>query len=197
MKAMLKQFSGLLLGFAPWIAFLLLAGHTLLSLDIAICISAALVVVMALLKLHRGAVLYAGYLFFAAALIFVVLLKNMWFIGHLDILANGTLLLAAMLGMIAGSPFTADYARSEVPPEAWETAGFIRSCYMTTSFWTLIFILNTGSGFVKRMDESIPDLYLTIFNYAMLICGVVATTAYSAVMRNRRENPTNPARAAR
>ena len=190
----LKQVLNLLLSFAPWIAFLILSGHSLLRLDIALVVAAALVVVMAFTGLHRGAVLWAGYLFFGASIIFVVALKNMWFIRHLGILANGTLFMFAFLGMMTGKPFTEDYARDGAPREIWETAAFVRACYMTTSVWLLVFLLNLTSSVVEFYDHEIPKWGFTVFNYSMLISGVAYTSIYTKYLRRRRmQLKTEPA----
>ena len=183
----MKQIIKLLLSFAPWIAFLVLAGHSLLRLDIALIVAAVLVVVMALTGLHRGAVLWAGYLFFGAAILFVVVLKNMWFISHLGILANGTLFSTAFLGMIFGKPFTEDYARDEAPREIWETAEFVRANYAMTSVWSLVFLLNLGSSIVDFYDHhEIPGWCFTVFNYSMLVGGIAYTSAYTKYLHRHR-----------
>ncbi|MDQ1239126.1 MAG: hypothetical protein QG577_1311, partial [Thermodesulfobacteriota bacterium] len=67
----------LTLAFAPWLAFWFISGPSMLRLKIAILVAAALVIVMAVTKLHRGAILWAGYVFFSFALISVVWLENM------------------------------------------------------------------------------------------------------------------------
>ncbi len=188
----MRQCLSLLLGFAPWIVFLIVAGHSLLRLEVAVGLSAVLVLVMALLKLHRGAVLYAGYLFFGAALVFVIVLKNLWFIRHLEVFANCTLLGTSLVSMIGGKPFTGDYARSEVPSEYWDTAAFVRSCYITTSLWTAIFLLNAAVSFIRQYNETIPGMYLTLFSYSLLLSGVIATSIYTSVLRRRRAARSSP-----
>ena len=182
----MKQIINLLLSFAPWIAFLVLAGHSILRLDIALIVAAVLVVVMAITGLHRGAVLWAGYLFFGAAILFVVVLKNMWVISHLGILANGTLFSSAFLGMMLGKPFTEDYARVETPKEIWETAEFVRACYTTTSVWSLVFLLNLASSIVAFYDHRISGWCFTVFNYSMLVGGIAYTSAYTKYLHRRR-----------
>ena len=189
----MKQIVKLLLSFAPWIAFLVLSGHSLLRLDIALIVAAVLVVVMALTGLHRGAVLWAGYLFFGAAIILVVGLKNMWFISHLAILANSTLFSTAFLGMMFGKPFTEDYARDEAPREIWETAAFVRACYTTTSVWSLVFLLNLASSIVDFDNHhEIQGWYFTVFNYSMLLGGIVYTSAYTKYLHRHRVQKIPP-----
>ena len=134
--------------------------------------------------------LWAGYLFFGAAILFVVVLKNMWFITHLGILANGTLFSSAFLGMMFGKPFTEDYARVETPREIWETADFVRACYTTTSVWSLVFLINTASSLIAFYDHEIPKWCFTVFNYSMLVGGIAYTSVYTNYLHRRRAQKT-------
>ncbi len=106
----------LLLAFLPWIAFWIISGgNSMLRLQIGICVAAILVVVMGITKLHRGLILWAGVVFFSFALVTVVVLKNIWVIQHLGILASGTLFMATLISILIGQPFTESYAREHVP----------------------------------------------------------------------------------
>lgn len=185
----MKQFFRLLLSFAPWLAFLFLSGHTLASLRISIVVAAAITILMAMTGLHRGAVLYAGYLFFSFALVFVVWNQNMWVIQRLGILANGTLYATTLLTMILGKPFTADYAKVEVSPDIWDSGGFIRSCYMTTSVWSLVFLLNLLAAIISYYDKGIERTHVEIFNYSVLLSGVIYTCAYTRIRRRHAVTP--------
>lgn len=182
----MKQFFSLILSFAPWLAFLILAGHTLTTLRISLVVAAVLTLIMAVLKLHRGAVMYAGVLFFSFALVAIVWQENLWVIERLNILANGTLYFTTLLTMILGKPFTEDYAREAAPPEHWNTAGFVRSCYITTSVWSGVFLLNLMAGVMKYYDRSISDFRIEIFNYAVLLGGVIFTNIYTQIVKRKR-----------
>jgi magnesium-transporting ATPase (P-type) len=181
-----KEIFKLLLAFAPWIAFLFIAGHSMLRLRIAIFVASALVVVMAVTKLHRGAVLWAGYVFFSFALIFVVWIQNSWVIHNLGILATGTLFTAAQLSILFGRPFTEDYAREHVPQEMWNSPQFIRGCYITTAAWSCVFLTNTLLNGVKTYYREIPEGYVSTLEYAIMIGGVAFTNIYSTVARKKR-----------
>src|SRR5271157_4498721 len=134
----------LLLAFSPLIAFWIISGgHSMVWLQIGICVAAILVVVMGITRLHRGLILWAGVVFFAFALVWVVLLRNIWVIQHLGILASGTLFMATLVSILIGQPFTESYAREHVPQELWDSPAFIRSCHTVTSVWGLIFLVNT------------------------------------------------------
>ena len=57
----------LLVSFAPWIAFLVIARGTLERVEIGLVAALVLSVVMAALKLHRGIIMWVGLAFFTAA----------------------------------------------------------------------------------------------------------------------------------
>lgn len=184
----------LLLAFSPWIAFWIISGgHSMVRLQVGICVAAALVIVMGITKLHRGLILWAGVAFFAFALVSVVLLKNMWVIQHLGILASGTLFIGTLLSILIGQPFTEDYAREHVPPELWDSPGFIRSSYTVTSAWGFIFLINTLVNVAKPHYANLGEWFFRGLELSILISGVVFTNLYSQAARKKRESmASNP-----
>jgi len=151
-----------------------------------IIVAAILVVVMAVTKLHRGAILWAGYIFFAFALISVVWLENMWVIRHLGVLATGTLFVSAQLSILVGRPFTEDYAREHVPEELWNSPSFIKGCYTTTAAWAIVFFVNCMLNVVKLSCPETPELIFTLSEYSVLLIGIIFTNIYSGIAGKRR-----------
>lgn len=177
----------LLLAFAPWIAFWIIsAGHSMLSLQIGICVAAALVIIMGVTRLHRGLILWAGVVFFAFALVTVVLLNNLWVIQHLGILASGTLFVATLVSIVMGQPFTESYARDHVPRESWDSPPFIRSCYTVTGVWGMIFLANTLVNVVKPYSPDFGEWFFRGVELCILVSGVAFTTIYSDHMKRKR-----------
>jgi hypothetical protein len=181
-----KEIIKLLLAFAPWLAFWFIAGHTMLRLQIGIIVAAILVIIMSVTKINRGAILWAGCVFFAFALISVVLFKNMWVISHLGILASGTLFVAAQLSILIGRPFTEDYARDHVPKQLWDSASFIRACFTTTAVWSCIFLINSLLNVVKLYNHEIPEWHISLSEYATILAGIVFTSVFSWAARKKR-----------
>ena len=72
----MMEMGKLILAFAPWLAFWFISGPSILRLYIALFVAAALVIIMAITKLHKGAILWAGYVFFSFALVTVVWLRT-------------------------------------------------------------------------------------------------------------------------
>jgi hypothetical protein len=74
----------------------------------------------------------------------VVLFRNPWFIGNLDILTHGTLAAISWLSICAGKPFVLQYALETVPPERRASPAFYRICRNLTMVWGVIFMASTG-----------------------------------------------------
>ena len=178
----------LLFAFSPWIAFWIIAGgHSMLRLQVGICVAAVMVVLMGLTRMHRGLILWAGVAFFSFALVAVVALKNMWVIHHLGILASGTLFMATMISIVVGQPFTESYARDHVPSESWDSPAFIRSCYTVTGVWGTIFLINTMVNVVKSYHPELGEWLFRGVELSILVSGAVITTTYASRSRRSRE----------
>lgn len=158
----------------------------MVRLRIGICAAAVLVLVMGITKLHRGLILWAGVVFFAFALIAVVLLKNLWVIHHLGILASGTLFMATLISIVIGQPFTESYPRDHVPTALWDSPGFIRSCYTVTGVWGLIFFANMVINGAKPYFPGLNEWFLRGVELSIMVSGVAFTTVYSNLMRKKR-----------
>lgn len=177
----------LLLAFSPWLAFWLISGgHSMTRLRLGICVAAVLVAVMGFTKLHRGVILWAGVIFFAFAMVSVVWLQELWIIHRLGILASGTLFMATLLSVLLGRPFTESYAREHVPRELWDSPAFIRSCYIVTGAWGLIFLANTLVNVVKFNYPKENEWFYRGIEFANLALGVLFTTLYSTFARRKR-----------
>jgi hypothetical protein len=188
----------LLLAFSPWIAFWIISGgHSMVRLQIGICVAAVLVLVMGITRLHRGLILWAGVVFFAFNLVTVVLLKNLWVIQHLGVLASGTLFMATLVSIVIGQPFTESYAREHVPRELWESPSFIRSGYTVTGVWGLIFLANTLVNVAKPYYAELGEWFFRGLELGILVSGVAFTTIYSNHLRRKRSSAGKQARQGR
>lgn len=74
----IKSFLKMLLSFAPWLFFLIIAQHSMFRLKLGIIGAAVLTVVMAVTRLHRGVIMWVGILFFSCAIVAVVFMNDMW-----------------------------------------------------------------------------------------------------------------------
>src|SRR5579871_2253099 len=108
---MIRSFVKLVLSFAPWIAFLVVAQGSLLRLKVGLVVALLLSVVLSVAGIHRGIIMWVGLVFFVGATIAVLGFENVWTIRHMGVLASGALAVASWAGIAIGKPFTLDYAR--------------------------------------------------------------------------------------
>ena len=119
----------ILLGFLPWILFGILAGPSLTRLEVALAVALAATLVLGFKQLRKGFFLTWGtLLFFFLSFILVALLKNLWISAH-GPAGPATLAAIAWGSIIAGQPFTLQYARESVPEAYWHTPEFIHTGY--------------------------------------------------------------------
>ena len=158
MKDLLK----ILLGFLPWILFGILAGPSLdqagdgpggcFGRDAGPGIQATASGVF--LDLGQPAV-------FLLSFILVAFLKNLWVVEHMDLLARATLAAIAWGSIIAGRPFTLQYARESVPEAYWQTPEFIHTGYFISMVWGIIFLIALGASLFRPYLDQLGQLALS------------------------------------
>lgn len=181
------SFFKLLLTFAPWLSFLLIARDSLFRLKVGLVVALALSVVMGITRLHRGVILWAGLLFFTYATVAVALLNNMWTARHMGVMANGALAVSTWLTIAINKPFTLDYAREHTDPSLWNNPLFIQTNIVIASVWGLIFSVNAILAWGKMERFILSDLGYEVTTYALLIGTVAFTSWYPDYVHRRRE----------
>jgi hypothetical protein len=177
----------LLFAFSPWIAFWIISSAgSMFWLKIGIVVAALMVLVMGVLRLHRGVILWAGVAFFAFALVAAVWLESLWVIQRMGLIAGGTLLGATLFTLFIGKPFTEDYAREHAPREVWSTPAFKRACFISTGIWACVFAANFGLNVVKFYTvEHNPWIFRAI-EFGVMFSGVLGSTTYAKHARSKR-----------
>ena len=89
-------FLKLVLAFAPWLSFLIIAHGSLFRLELGLGVALGLSILMGVLKLHRGVILWVGLAFFSAASVLVIGFQNMWTVRYMGVLANSALALGTL-----------------------------------------------------------------------------------------------------
>ncbi len=177
------SFVKLLLSFAPWIAFLIIARDTMHRVEIGLVTALVVSVVMAVLKLHRGIIMYIGLIFFTGATMAVLGFENVWTIRHLGVLANGALAIGAWITLLINKPFTLEYARQHTDPAKWSDPVFIRVNEQLTTVWAITFTLNTVIAWAL-MRHLMPEWACHATSYATLIAAAAFTSWYPAHLRS-------------
>ena len=189
----MTAFLKLLLAFAPWLSFLIIAQGSLFRLKIGVGVALALSIIMGLSRLHRGIILWIGLAFFTYATVAVALLNDMWTVRHMGILANGAMALGSWLTIALGKPFSMDYARAHTDPSLWNNPAFIRTNVIITSAWALVFTLNTVLAWGKMAQFILPAWGYEVSSYFLLIVTAAWTIWYPIHCRRLREAEAHPA----
>lgn len=191
------SFLKLLLGFAPWISFLIIAQGSMARLKIGLLAALVLSVIMGVTRLQRGVILWAGLAFFAYASVAVVMLEDSWTARHMGVLANGALAVCSWLTIALKKPFTLDYARDRTDPSLWKDPAFIRTNVVITSAWAMTFTANTILAWGKMSHFILPEWGYEAVPYMLLMAAVAFTTWYPDHVRRIRQQraglpPTAP-----
>jgi hypothetical protein len=178
----------LLLAFAPWIIFGIIAGQSFFSLEIAIIISLTIAVLLGYKQMRKGYILpWVTFLFFILIFIAIVLLKNMWVISHVGILSYGTLAVVTWGFLLIGHPFTTQYAKEEVDKSLWDNPTFIRTNQIITAFWGVIFLVDLGMNYYKFNHHGMGGLYFEVAGWILILIGLFFTLEYTKYVRKHRQ----------
>lgn len=175
---MLVQFLKLLLSFAPWLAFLLIARDSLFQVKVGLIVAFALSIGMGVARLSRGVLLWATLIFFAYATLAVAVLNDMWTLRYMGVLANGTLAAAIWLTILVKRPFTLDYSREHTDRSLWHDPTFIRTNNIIAAVWGTALGVNAALAFAKVRGGLAPGIAYDALSYALLVGSAVFTTWY-------------------
>jgi hypothetical protein len=171
------SFLKLVLSFAPWIAFLLIARGNLQRVEIGLAVALGLSVLMAALRLHRGVIMWVSLVFSTGATVAIVGFHDSWTLKHLGVIANGALAVGSWLTLGIGKPFTLDYARQHTAPAQWHNPVFIRTNVILTAAWATAFTVNTVLAWILMERTILPEWACHTMSYLVLL-GVAAFTSW-------------------
>jgi hypothetical protein len=184
MKDLLK----ILVGFLPWILFGIMAGPPLTRLEIALAVSLTTGLALGFNQLRKGFFLtWGSLLFFSLSLILVAFLNNLWVIEHMDLLARATLAAIAWASIIAGRPFTLQYARESVPEAYWRTPEFIHAGYFISIVWGIIFLIALGASLFRPYIEQMASWLYPLLATGTMFLGIIFTQWYVQRVRRARK----------
>jgi predicted transporter len=137
---------GILLAFAPFIAFVVVERLVGVSAGlIAATVVSALLLVRSIVARQSIKVLELGsFVLFASLAVYATLLHPVWSVIAVRLRVDAGLLLIVLLSIAIRRPFTLQYAREKVPAELWQSAEFIRINYVITAVWALAFAVITA-----------------------------------------------------
>jgi all-trans-retinol 13,14-reductase len=132
----------LVIAFLPWIILAVL-GNRWFELALMLALAAA-AVATARQFLSRSLKILdtVTFAFFVFAAIGVIGFGWMALGAYMTLLVNVTLMAIAWGSLLAGTPFTIQYAREQVSPELWSSPLFIQINQYITAVWGLDFFLS-------------------------------------------------------
>ncbi len=189
-----------ILGFLPWILFLVLPtdGWNPLRKVVVICLVAS--VVFAWKGLRRGWILqWATLVFFLVSAVLLYGVNCIWLAEHMGIVANGFLAGVIWFTVLIGRPFTLQLARADLPQERWYDESLIRGCRFIAVFWGILLLVPTAASIFRLFNPQV--LSERFYFYLSLCCvagGILYTSLYKYVkrMKRRQQQTTSNARAA-
>lgn len=182
------SFFKMLLTFAPWIAFLVIANGSMFRLKMGIIVAIVLTVIMIITKLHRGVIKWVGVLFFSYAFVAVVLRDSMWAVKYMGVLANGALAVGTWVGIVLKKPFTLEYAREYTDPSLWSSPSFLRTSYLLAMIWAVVFSINTVLAWQKSVHPTLHSWGYEAISYTLLVAAMFVSTWYPKYVRRKRES---------
>jgi hypothetical protein len=184
--SVLKSFFKMLLSFAPWLFFLIVAQNSMFRLKLGIIGAAVLTVVMAITRLHRGVIMWVGIMFFTYAIVAVVFLNDMWAVRYMGALANGALALGTWTGVALKRPFTLEYAREHTDPSLWSSPVFLRTNYFMTAIWGVVFTVNASLAWQRSVQPALPGWAYEAVSYSLMVAAMFISICYPEDLRRRR-----------
>jgi hypothetical protein len=180
----LKELGLLMLGFLPWMLFLFLSGHTLLSLKIAVIVSLVTTVTVGFGDLKRGFILQWGtFVFFVVCLITINLFNDIWMAMEMDFISNLALAAIMWFTVLIGKPFALQYAKRGTPEERWKDPKFIRGCMLITLVWAGLMTFAVLLSVIKR-TAWLPLPNWVYFDLSLL--NIAAGLAFTTVFKRRK-----------
>lgn len=172
---------GILLAFAPFIAFALadrFVGATE-GLFVAAAVSAAIAARDWLTPNRSPKILELGsLLLFGGLAIYSVAGKPNWSIVGVRLSVDTGLLAIVLLSIALRRPFTMQYAREQVSAEFWNSPAFLRTNYVISAVWALAFVVLVAADLVLLYVPSLPPRYGIIVTIGALVAAIKFTGWY-------------------
>jgi all-trans-retinol 13,14-reductase len=179
---------GILVGFLPLIVYAILSGNTLQSQEIALLAAGIISLVVGFRTLKRGFYLdWANFLMFAGALIGVAVLNITVIAEYMSIIIYLVLALVAFGSLIAGVPFTIQYARDMVDKSRWDHPVFKSVNVFMTGVWGILFVINLALVTYAKFSSGLFAQVAGVAIYAVLVLGIAFTVLYPAYLQKKQQ----------
>lgn len=186
-RASVDQALKILLSLAPLFAFWFISlGGTWAFLETGLVVGLALLIALGLAHLTRGTMLWGTAFFFAVAFVLVLGLQVPWVIHYLGLFPTTILFLAVLLSMVLGRPFIDEYARDQVSAEVRESASYVRTCYILTSYWAAVLLVMASVSLFQLYHPLGGPLGSAFLQLGIIGVALVFQAGYVVRVRRRR-----------
>jgi uncharacterized membrane protein len=177
---------GILLGFVPLIVYGILAGPSVQSRVLALGAATLVTVVAGFGDLKKGRILtWASLVLFGGLLVATVGLAQTGILIWSGVLINAVLAAVASGSILAGVPFTLQYAREMVDPAHHDNPVFLRVNILMTGVWGGIFAVNALLDYLSLVLPGPVGQAAALITYCTLAAGIVFTLWYPVHIRKK------------
>lgn len=179
---------GILLAFAPFIAFAILdaAVGSLAGLAAGALVSLGLVARDLLSPGRTPKILEIGTaLLFCALLAYALVAHPAWSVIGVRLCVDAGLLAIVLASMALGRPFTLQYAREQVAPELHASPVFLRTNYVIAGAWALAFAAVAAAEAALLFVPGMPHRLGVFVIVAALVAAIRFTGWYPDRVRRR------------
>jgi hypothetical protein len=198
--AKVRQSLGFIGGYIPWIVFWVVASpQTWEWAVLAAFVSAVVIAIPERREVGLKLMDYANILVFGIFTLCAIFLDraDLDWLEEYSMTLSTFLLAAIVLGSLAVDPFTAQYARDDVPKEYWDTPNFVHINRVLTAVWGLAFVLMGILSLIgERSDSSDTNaIFQWVIPIAILLLAFKFTKAYPDRYTAEHAQPQAPAAA--
>jgi hypothetical protein len=172
---------GLLLAFAPFLAFALvdrMVGASEGRLAGA-AVAAALLIRDWMTAGRSPKILEIGtFILFGGLALYSLVAHPDWSIVGVRLCVDAGLLAIVVISLAIGQPFTLQYAREQVAPEFWDSPQFRRTNVVITAAWAAAFAVLVIADIIMLTMPAVPHRFGIFLTIAALIAAVKFTDWY-------------------
>lgn len=172
---------GILLAFAPFIAFALVdrfLGPTE-GLVTGAIVATLLLARDRFVLAHKPKILEIGtVILFGGLALYAIFDRASWSVYGVRLAVDMGLLAIVLVSMAVRKPFTLQYARERVSPELWQSETFIRTNYVISAVWALAFLAIVVADILLLYAPELPPRIGVIVIIIALVAAFKFTSWY-------------------
>ena len=183
--------SGVLVGFGPWILFWILnSNNTFEEAAVAGLVASAVVTIWTIAQGSTVKLLEIGSLaWFGVLTVMAFTAEEVFFADWSYVLSNSALALIVLASILAGRPFTRQYAKETVPEQYWDSPVFLKSTLVISWVWFVSMVVMAASSAVARSYPESEMWFNWIIPIGALIGAIKFTGAYPAHLKKKNAQP--------